>query len=147
MSKARKGLAILGLASAMAFAGPHSRRTAGSLSAAASGTDVDEDITSGVIDSGDVDGEDTGWKIFGGYMFNRHFGVELAYIDLGEVSYSGTFSGFPVTGGKVELSAFTVSALGVLPHQRAVLRVRQGRTVQVGSGVFRYHRRRAVLWR
>ena len=48
-------------------------------------------------------------------MFNRHFGVELAYIDLGEVSYSGTFSGFPVTGGKVELSAFTVSALGVLP--------------------------------
>ena len=116
MSKARKGLAILGLASAMAFAGPAFAQNGGFFIGGSIGqTDVDEEITTGVIDSGDVDGKDTGWKIFGGYMFNRHFGVELAYIDAGEVSYSGTFGGFPVTGGKVELSAFNLSALGVLP--------------------------------
>ena len=78
-------------------------------------SDIDEEITTGLIDSGSVDGKDTGWKIFGGYMFNRNFGLEVAYVNLGEVSYSGTFGGFPVTGGKVEVSGFNVAALGSLP--------------------------------
>jgi OOP family OmpA-OmpF porin len=64
---------------------------------------------------GTVDATDTGYKIFGGYMFNRHFGIEGAYVNLGEVSYSGDFFGSPVTGGKVEVSGFNVSALGALP--------------------------------
>lgn len=38
-------------------------------------------------DAGDVasgfDGDDTSWKIFGGYRFNPYFGVELDYIDFG----------------------------------------------------------------
>lgn len=78
-------------------------------------SDIDEEITTGLIDSGTVDGKDTGWKIFGGYMFNRHFGVELAYVNLGEVSYSGTFGGAPVTGGKVEVTGFNIAALGSYP--------------------------------
>jgi OOP family OmpA-OmpF porin len=78
-------------------------------------SDIDDEITTGLITSGTVDGKDTAWKNFGGYMFKRHFGVEAAYVDLGEVSYSGAFSGLPVTGGKVELTAFNVSALGALP--------------------------------
>jgi OOP family OmpA-OmpF porin len=78
-------------------------------------SDIDEEITTGLIDSGSVDGKDSGFKIFGGYMFNRHFGVEAAYVDLGEVSYSGTFGGAPVTGGKVEVSGFNISALGSFP--------------------------------
>jgi len=78
-------------------------------------SDIDDEIATGLIDSGSVDGKDTAWKIFGGYMFNRNLGVEAAYINLGEVAYSGTFSGLPVTGGKVELTAFNIAALGNLP--------------------------------
>jgi OmpA-OmpF porin, OOP family len=116
MSKARKVLAMAGLASAMAFVGPAFAQDAGFFVGGSVGqSDIDDEITTGLIDSGTVDGKDTAFKIFGGYMFNRHFGVEAAYIDLGEVSYSGTFFGAPVTGGTVELTAFNVSVLGNFP--------------------------------
>jgi OOP family OmpA-OmpF porin len=103
------GLALSGLlpatqASAQAFVG-------GSIGQ----SDIDSDITQGLITSGSVDGKDTAFKVFGGYMFNRHFGIEGAYVDLGEVSYSGDFFGSPVTGGKVEVSGFNVAALGSYP--------------------------------
>ena len=78
-------------------------------------SDIDEEITTGLITSGPVDGKDNAFKIFGGYMFNRHFGIEGAYVDLGEVSYSGDFFGTPVTGGRVELTGFNVSAVGSYP--------------------------------
>lgn len=78
-------------------------------------SDIDDEITAGLITSGSVDGKDTAWKIFGGYMFHPNFGVEAAYIDLGEVTYSGEFFGSPVTGGKVEVSGFNISALGNYP--------------------------------
>jgi len=78
-------------------------------------SDVDEEVASGLITSGSVDGKDTAWKLFGGYMFNRHFGIEGAYVNLGEVTYSGEFFGSPVTDGKVEITGFSVAALGNLP--------------------------------
>jgi OOP family OmpA-OmpF porin len=78
-------------------------------------SDIDDEITTGLITSGTVDGKDTGWKLFGGYMFNQHFGVEGAYVDLGEVSYSGDFNGSPVTGGNVEVSGFNIAAIGSYP--------------------------------
>lgn len=103
------GLALGGLlaatqASAQAFIG-------GSLGQ----SDTDETITTGLITSGPVDGKDTGFKVFGGYMFNRNLGVEAAYVNLGEVSYSGSFGPFPVVGGKVELTGFNIAALGSFP--------------------------------
>ena len=78
-------------------------------------SDIDDEVTTGLITSGSVDGKDTGFKIFGGYMFNRNFGVEGAYVDLGEASYSGLFFGAPVTGGKVEINGFNLSAVGAFP--------------------------------
>jgi OOP family OmpA-OmpF porin len=78
-------------------------------------TDFDSEITSGLITSGSVDTKDTAFKLFGGYMFNRNFGVEAAYVNLGEASYSGMFDLDPVTGGKVEASGFNISALGSFP--------------------------------
>lgn len=78
-------------------------------------SDIDDEIAAELITSGTVDGKDTAWKIFGGYMFNRHFGLELAYVDLGEVSYSGSFFGAPVTGGKIEVTGFNISAIGAYP--------------------------------
>ena len=78
-------------------------------------SDIDEQIATGLITGGSVDGTDSAFKIFGGYMFNRHFGLEAAYVDLGEASYSGNFVGLPVTGGRVEVSGVNISALGALP--------------------------------
>ena len=78
-------------------------------------SDIDDEVTAGLITSGSVDSKDTAWKIFGGYMFNRHFGVEAAYVDLGSVSYSGNFGGVPVTGGNVDVSGINIAALGSFP--------------------------------
>jgi OmpA-OmpF porin, OOP family len=68
-----------------------------------------------LITSGSVDGSDTGYKIFGGYQFNQHFGLEVAYVDLGKASYSGRFGALTVTGGSVETTGFNFSAVGTLP--------------------------------
>lgn len=77
---------------------------------------IDSDIAfPGLITSGTVDGKDTGFKIFGGYQFNQHFGLDLAWVDLGKASYSGSFSGAPVTGGTVKLSGLNFSAVGTYP--------------------------------
>ena len=79
-------------------------------------SDMDEgNAVPDLITSGTVDGKDTGFKIFGGYQFNQYFGLELAYVDLGKASYSGTFLGAPVTGGAVETWGVNFSAVGTLP--------------------------------
>jgi OOP family OmpA-OmpF porin len=85
-------------------------------------SDVDESIVvPGLLDRGGrVDGEDGAFKIFGGYQFNRHFALEAAIVDLGDVSYSGNFTGTAplsgrVEGGRVQNSGFNLSAVGVVP--------------------------------
>ena len=107
MSKARKGLAILGLASSMALTGPALAQDMGfyaGLSFGQSSADVD------CAGATSCDEEDTAWKIFGGYQFNRHLAVELGYTDLGEFSASAPGASFTV-----EATAFEVSAVGMLP--------------------------------
>lgn len=42
------------------------------------------------------DTKDTGYKVFGGWMFTPNFGAEVAYFDLGKAKASG--SGDPVLG-------------------------------------------------
>jgi OmpA-OmpF porin, OOP family len=106
---ALSGLLAVTQASAQAFVGGSFGKS-----------DIDDSIAfdgpnEPLITSGTVDGKDTAFKVFGGYMFNRHFGVEGAYVNLGEASYSGDFFGLPVTGGKVEVSGFNVAALGSYP--------------------------------
>jgi OOP family OmpA-OmpF porin len=68
-----------------------------------------------LITSGPVDGKDSGMKFFGGYQFNQNLAVELAYVDLGKATYSGTFGGSPVTGGSVKTSGLNASVVGTLP--------------------------------
>lgn len=78
-------------------------------------SDVDRSITEGLITSGPVDGKDSGLKVFVGMQFNRNLGLEFAVVDLGELTYSGTFNGSPVSNGKVEASGFNVAAVGTIP--------------------------------
>ena len=68
-----------------------------------------------LITSGPVDGKDSGLKFLGGYQFGRNLAVEIAYVDLGKATYSGTFVGQPVTGGTVKTSGLNASAVGILP--------------------------------
>lgn len=73
-----------------------------------------------LITSGTVDGSDSGTKLFGGYGFTRNFAVELAYVDLGKLGYSGMFGPLTVTNGSVKTSGFAVSAVGLLPLNQSV---------------------------
>ena len=85
------------------------------LGASAGASDIDDGMTAGLITSGTVDGSDSGTKIFGGFRFGQKLALELAFVDLGKLSYSGDFSGTPVTGGKVKVSGFNTSLVAL--HQ------------------------------
>jgi len=78
-------------------------------------SDIGSGITKDLITSGAFDGVDTGFKLYSGYMFGQYFGVEGAYVDLGDARYSGTFGGVPVAGGKLQASGYTISALVSYP--------------------------------
>jgi OOP family OmpA-OmpF porin len=61
---------------------------------------------------------DTGWKLFGGYAFNRNFALEASYVDLGnfKISASGSITAIPATAnGSNKASGFSFDALGTLP--------------------------------
>lgn len=65
------------------------------------------------------DDKGTTWKIFGGYQFNKFFGLEGGYVDLGKAEASGSITD-PVFGtfsGTAEFETWGVffSAVGTLP--------------------------------
>ena len=62
------------------------------------------------FDGSGIDESDTGFKIFGGYVFNENWGVEVSYFDFGEASASA--GGDSVSIGVSGLSA---SGVGRLP--------------------------------
>jgi hypothetical protein len=49
---------------------------------------------------------DTGWKFFAGYHFNRYLGLEAAWLDLGKVDYQND---------SVETSGLALEGIGSLP--------------------------------
>jgi OOP family OmpA-OmpF porin len=85
------------------------------IGAGAGSSSFDNDIATGLFTSGTVDTSSSGFKLFGGYQFGEHFGVELSYVDLGKANYSGSYYGVPVTGGKVEVWGLNISLVGTLP--------------------------------
>lgn len=107
MSKATKGLAILGLASAMAFAGPALAQDTGFYAGVSFGQSSADIDCSGLTT---CDDKDTAWKILGGYRFNRNLAVEFGYTDLGEGSGSDA-----VNSATIESTAFEVVAVGSFP--------------------------------
>lgn len=61
------------------------------------------------------DDSDTAFRVFGGYMFNKHFGAELGYSDLGKLHVAGTVPPFGVVNAELKATAFDLVVVGVLP--------------------------------
>ncbi len=83
-----------------------------------SGADLDAELaTLGITSSSSTDDSDTGWKLFAGYKFMKYLAVEGAYTNLGEGTAHSIITA-PVLGTvdtTLEVEAWTVSALGILP--------------------------------
>lgn len=66
---------------------------------------MDETVTLGG-NSGTLDDDDIGWKLFGGYFFMDNLGIEAGYADLGSMTDAGT---------ETKTDGFYAAAIGSLP--------------------------------
>lgn len=87
-----------------------------------SNADIDNQrITDNLLDGGfsnfmiENDERDTGYKLFGGYQFNRNFAIESGYFDLGEFSYHATTMPAGTLDGQMKLRGFNLDLLGFIP--------------------------------
>src|SRR5487761_2302035 len=83
----------------------------------------DARITSNLLGSGFAtssisnDDSDTGYKLFGGYKFNKYFALEAGYFDLGKFGFAATTAA-PNAGtlnGNIRLKGVNLDAVGILP--------------------------------
>lgn len=81
----------------------------------------DARITSGLLGSGLVAGpisdtdRDRGFKIFGGYQYNKYFSVEAGYFDLGRFGFSTTTTPTGTLSGDIRITGLNLDAVGTLP--------------------------------
>lgn len=74
-------------------------------------------ITGATATSLSKDEDDIGWKLFGGYAFNRYVAVEAGYVDLGKASATRTMTA-PAAGsvtGKITNTGLFADVVGKLP--------------------------------
>jgi OmpA-OmpF porin, OOP family len=60
------------------------------------------------------DDKDTGWKVFGGYQFNKYIGAEASYTGLGKFSAKGTANGLPFSAS-ARTDGYALALMGTLP--------------------------------
>jgi len=110
-SRAKAAVAILGVASAMAFAAPAAAQDQGWYAGLHLGQSNAKDACDGIGGGGvSCDDEDTAWRILGGYQFNKNLAAEFGYSDLGEASASG-----PGGSASIESTAWELVAVGSWP--------------------------------
>jgi OOP family OmpA-OmpF porin len=61
------------------------------------------------------DDRDIGYKLFGGYQFNRIFSLEGGYFDLGKMGFTATTTPAGTLQGNIRLNGLNVDAVGTLP--------------------------------
>ncbi len=62
-----------------------------------------------------VDDKSTGYKLFGGYQFNRYLGVEAGYFNLGKFGFTSDTAPAGTLDGRVKLQGFNLDLVGTLP--------------------------------
>ena len=60
------------------------------------------------VDEGSYDDEDTAFSVFGGYQFNKYFGLETGYVDFGKIESD-------TVGPDLEGDSAYLTAVGTLP--------------------------------
>lgn len=81
----------------------------------------DARITSGLLGGGLTttsitdDDRDVGYKVFGGYKFNRFLAIEGGYFDLGKFSFTATTVPLGTFSGNIKLKGLNLDAVGILP--------------------------------
>ena len=118
MERIKALLAVLLPASLVAFSAPAAAQAdAGWYVGAAYGmTNIEVDATG--VTNPVTDESDTGFKIYGGFQFNKHLGAEVGYIDAGKATFSGTAIpslGIGAFSGDVKVTAITFAGVGTLP--------------------------------
>lgn len=63
----------------------------------------------------DNDRNDTAYKVFGGYQFNRHFALEAGYFDLGKFGFTGRTSNDTTLNGQTRARGLNLDLVGTLP--------------------------------
>lgn len=78
-------------------------------------------IASGLLDAGftttsigDND-KDFGFKLYGGYQFNRYFAIEGGYFDLGQFGFKAYTQPHGMLKGDIKLKGLNIDLLGILP--------------------------------
>lgn len=61
------------------------------------------------------DNKDNGFKIFGGYKFNKNFALEGGYFNLGKFGFTSTTLPAGTLTGQIKLQGFNIDAVGILP--------------------------------
>lgn len=81
----------------------------------------DARITGGLLGAGlattsiSNDDSDTGYKLFGGYKFNRNFAVEGGYFDLGRFGFTANTAPPGTLNGSIRLKGLNLDLVGILP--------------------------------
>lgn len=81
----------------------------------------DARITSGLLVNGLTAGaissvnRDLGFKVFGGYQFNKNFAIEGGYFDLGQFGFTTNTTPAGTLSGDIKLKGLNLDALGILP--------------------------------
>jgi len=61
------------------------------------------------------DDRDIGYKLYGGYKFNRNFALEGGYFDLGKFAFGATTVPAGTLNGSIKLRGFNLDMVGILP--------------------------------
>jgi OOP family OmpA-OmpF porin len=107
----------------------------------------DARISSGLLGGGFTsssiadDDRDIGYKLFGGYQFNRNFAIEGGYFDLGKFGFTATTVPNGTLNGNIKVRGLNLDLVGLLPitekfsaFGRAGLNYAQARDSFAGTG-------------
>ncbi|MBC7919258.1 MAG: OmpA family protein [Rhodoferax sp.] len=113
-------VALAAMATPLAFAqipGPYIGISAGQTQATIDNKNISAGLagqgftTTGMSNSD----KDSGYKVFGGYQFGKHFAVEGGYFDLGKFGYTATTMPAGTMNGTIKLRGLNLDLVGILP--------------------------------